>query len=359
MIWWYHKFWKPFSVPPHWIRPSHFIPVYFIVLTYLVNSRKGLLYVKPKHWQITNSVGSHQWARKPVAGPHVTRYSGGLPIIINKVPPISHKRDPGHCLLAEERSPVRKKPQKIEIKNYIRLGPPLSIASHARGSGGGLIAITEVPMLVCKTVITYLQPTKNATRVSAYKYRKSVRNIIPCLYILKTWYAFIVFNLHSSGIKYSYCTVDAGIIQPQTFYGALSGAVDCDTEIKVAGSIPDGVMGIFFWLNPSGYTALDSSANSNGYQEYFLGGEVKAAGEYGWQPDDVRVSAVSKSGSINLLEPSRPIQGFFYLHLLPTFLKTKNYEKYESLIWNVQVITKNVCGITTFQYEDTPPHSDP
>jgi hypothetical protein len=47
----------------------------------------------------------------------------------------------------------------------------------------------------------------------------------------------------------------------------------CATSRKVAGSILDGVTGIFHWHNPSG---VDSSSNRNEYQEYFLG--VKAAG---------------------------------------------------------------------------------
>ena len=47
---------------------------------------------------------------------------------------------------------------------------------------------------------------------------------------------------------------------------------------KVAGSIPDGVIGIFHWHNPSSRTmvlGVDSASNRNEYQEYFLG--VKAA----------------------------------------------------------------------------------
>ena len=52
----------------------------------------------------------------------------------------------------------------------------------------------------------------------------------------------------------------------------------CATSRKVAGSIPDGVIGIFHWHNPSGRTmalGVDSASNRNEYQEYFLG--VKAA----------------------------------------------------------------------------------
>jgi hypothetical protein len=42
---------------------------------------------------------------------------------------------------------------------------------------------------------------------------------------------------------------------------------------KVAGSIPDGVTGIFHWQNPSGRTmALElTQHNRNEYQKYFLG----------------------------------------------------------------------------------------
>jgi hypothetical protein len=44
------------------------------------------------------------------------------------------------------------------------------------------------------------------------------------------------------------------------------------TSRKVAGLIPDGVIGIFHWHNPSGPTGVNSVSNRNEYQEYFLGG---------------------------------------------------------------------------------------
>jgi len=51
----------------------------------------------------------------------------------------------------------------------------------------------------------------------------------------------------------------------------------CATSRKVAGSIPDGVIGIFHWHNPSGRTmTLTSTQPLREYQEYFL--VVKAAG---------------------------------------------------------------------------------
>jgi hypothetical protein len=80
------------------------------------------------------------------------------------------------------------------------------------------------------------------------------------------------------------------------------------TSRKVVGSIPDDVIGIFHWHNPSGRTmALGLTAsNRNEYQEYFL--EVKAAGVYGWQPYQLYVPIVLKSGSLNLLDPSGPVK---------------------------------------------------
>ena len=52
----------------------------------------------------------------------------------------------------------------------------------------------------------------------------------------------------------------------------------CATSRKVAGSILDGVIGIFRCHNPSADygPGVDSASSRNEYQEYFLG--VKAAG---------------------------------------------------------------------------------
>ena len=50
----------------------------------------------------------------------------------------------------------------------------------------------------------------------------------------------------------------------------------CAKSRKVAGSIPDGVIKIFYWFNPSDRTmalGVDSASNKNEYQEYFLGGK--------------------------------------------------------------------------------------
>ena len=56
----------------------------------------------------------------------------------------------------------------------------------------------------------------------------------------------------------------------------------CATNRRVAGSIPDGVIGIFNDIKSfrSHYVpGVDSASNRNEYQDYFLG--VKAAGAYG------------------------------------------------------------------------------
>jgi hypothetical protein len=52
----------------------------------------------------------------------------------------------------------------------------------------------------------------------------------------------------------------------------------CATNPKVAGSIPDSVVGIFHWHNPSDRTVALGSTQplTEEYQEHFLG--VKAAG---------------------------------------------------------------------------------
>ena len=50
------------------------------------------------------------------------------------------------------------------------------------------------------------------------------------------------------------------------------------TSRKVAGSIPDGVIGIFHWqsFRPHYGSGVDWTSDKNEYQEYLLG--VKAAG---------------------------------------------------------------------------------
>jgi hypothetical protein len=124
----------------------------------------------------------------------------------------------------------------------------------------------------------------------------------------------------------------------------------------VAGSILDGVTGIFHWHNPSDRTVapgVDSASNTNEYEEYFLGGGgggVKAAGTYGWKPYHRHLPIVWKSGSLNLLEPSAPVQGLLYRPVrradnLTTFMCRLSWNLEASISWNPQGLSRTVMGL--------------
>jgi hypothetical protein len=96
------------------------------------------------------------------------------------------------------------------------------------------------------------------------------------------------------------------------------------TSQKVASMIPDGVNEIFHWHNPSGLTEI-STRN--------ISWEVKAAGAWGWQPYHLHKPTVLKSGSLNLLEPSGPVQacnGIALLYLVMSNM-TAPMAKYSQL----------------------------
>jgi len=63
---------------------------------------------------------------------------------------------------------------------------------------------------------------------------------------------------------------------------------------------------IGMYIRPHYDPGVDSVSNRNEYQECFLG--AKAAGAQGWQLNHLHVLIVLKSGSLNLLEPSGPVQ---------------------------------------------------
>jgi hypothetical protein len=62
---------------------------------------------------------------------------------------------------------------------------------------------------------------------------------------------------------------------------------------------------------------VDSASNRNEYQEYFLG--LKAAGAYCWQPYHLHVPTVLESGSLNLVELSKPAHQACNWIALPSF----------------------------------------
>ena len=83
----------------------------------------------------------------------------------------------------------------------------------------------------------------------------------------------------------------------------------CDISRKVVGLIPDGVIGIFLWRNPSGCTValgwihpLAEMSSRN------ISCGVKAADVYCWQPYHLHVLIVMNSGSLDLMVPSGPVQ---------------------------------------------------
>jgi hypothetical protein len=81
------------------------------------------------------------------------------------------------------------------------------------------------------------------------------------------------------------------------------------TSRKVAGSIPEGVIGIFHWYNPSVCTmALRSTQHLTEMSNMNISCGVKAAGALGWQPYHLHVPIVLKSGSLNFVETSGPVQ---------------------------------------------------
>ena len=83
----------------------------------------------------------------------------------------------------------------------------------------------------------------------------------------------------------------------------------CATSRKVAGSIPDGVFGILHWHCPSGRTlALGLTHPLTEMSTRNISFGVKTFGAYGWQPYHLHVPTVLKSGSLDLLEPSGPVQ---------------------------------------------------
>ena len=98
----------------------------------------------------------------------------------------------------------------------------------------------------------------------------------------------------------------------------------CATSRKVAGSIPDAVIGIFYCHNPSGRIMtlrLTQPLTEMSTRNIFWG--VMAAGSWGW-PYHLHVPSVLKSGSLRLLEPSGPVQACNGIALPFKFLRLQD-----------------------------------
>ena len=149
----------------------------------------------------------------------------------------------------------------------------------------------------------------------------------------------------------------------------------CATSRKVPGSIFDGVIGIFHWRNPSGHTmTLGSTQPLTEMSIRHISWGVEAASADGL-PYHLNVPNVLKSESLNLLEPSGPVQAcngialffnFYRLHgdLLPAtrtsclvhfqfdistskILLHENIFRYHSKVCNFKNANKLVLPVTT------------
>ena len=111
----------------------------------------------------------------------------------------------------------------------------------------------------------------------------------------------------------------------------------CATSRMVAGSIPDGVIGILHWHNPSGRTmALRSTQPLTEMRTTNISWRVEVAGAYGWQSYHLHVLRVLKSGNLNLLENSRPQERFTFTVLTCEVSMSKNMHLTDYIYWQVQ-----------------------
>jgi len=83
----------------------------------------------------------------------------------------------------------------------------------------------------------------------------------------------------------------------------------CAKSRKVAGSITDGVIGIFYWHNTSDRTmVLGLTQSLTEMSTRNIPWRLKVAGARGWRPYQLHVPIILKSGSLKFLEPSGPLQ---------------------------------------------------
>ena len=110
------------------------------------------------------------------------------------------------------------------------------------------------------------------------------------------------------------CTHFSEIYEPTGGTRWRSWLRHCATSRKVVGSIPDGVNQIFHW-HPSGLTmVLGLTLPLIEMSTRNISWGVKATGAWGWQPYYHHEPIVLKYGSLNLLEPSGPVQDCFTLY---------------------------------------------
>jgi hypothetical protein len=136
--------------------------------------------------------------------------------------------------------------------------------------------------------------------------------------------------------KFSWCTLSEGGT------GWRSWLRHCATSRKVAGSVPDGVIGLFHWNNRSGRTiTLGLTQPLIEISTRNISWGVKAAGTLCWQPCHLHVPIV-----LNLLEPSGPLQPCNGIALSFTFKWTCTLLPNMSSLCRTTVIRKHFCPST-------------
>jgi hypothetical protein len=89
------------------------------------------------------------------------------------------------------------------------------------------------------------------------------------------------------------------------------------TSKKVVGSIPDGIIGLLHWHNPSGRSMiLRSTQPVREMSTRNISRVVKAAAAWRWQPYHLNVPLILNSGCLNVLKPSGPLQDCIGIALL-------------------------------------------
>jgi hypothetical protein len=98
------------------------------------------------------------------------------------------------------------------------------------------------------------------------------------------------------------------------------------------------------YFRPYRGPGVNSAPSENEYQEHFLG--VKAAGAWGWQPHQLHVSNVVKSGNLNLLEPSGPHRAcylyYYCYHYCCCYYHYRYYCYINSLATSIAPITRGL-----------------
>ena len=94
----------------------------------------------------------------------------------------------------------------------------------------------------------------------------------------------------------------------ESFLGhAAGGAIGWDTALQTRRSrVRFPMVSLEFFFDVTLPATLDSASNRNEYQEYFLG--EKAVCAEGWKPYYLHAPIVFQCGSLNLLQPSGPVQ---------------------------------------------------